>query len=136
MMWWAARGSGSWRGVLQGGPDPGAARLHVSNVDRLSESRVSAWPTQKRPDLVAVLKASSRWEEPSDRCLLSVAEGGLEAVCAFAGGPWDLAPEVVLVEEAGGRFADPRGGRRLDLRGGFYTNGRVDGALQALVRGR
>ena len=29
-MWWAARGSGSWRGRLQKAPDPEASRLHVS----------------------------------------------------------------------------------------------------------
>ena len=99
-MWWAARGSGSWRGRLQKAPDPEARRLHVSSIDRLVESRVTAWPTERRPDLVAILRESSRWQEPSHHCLLSVAEGDLEAVCAFAGGPWDLAPEVVLVEEA------------------------------------
>ncbi len=135
-MWWAARGSGSWRGRLQGAPDPEARQLHVSSIDRLVESRVTAWPTQRRPDLVAILRESSRWQEPSHHCLLSVAEGDLEAVCAFAGGPWDLAPEVVLVEEAGGRFVDPSGGRRLDLRGGLYSNGSIDGALRAIVQGR
>jgi len=42
---------------------------------------------------------------------------------------------VVLVEEAGGRFRDPAGGRRLDLHGGIYTNGRIDAELQALLDG-
>ena len=46
---------------------------------------------------------------------------------------WDHAAEVIIAEEAGGRFHDPAGGRRLDLHGGTYTNGVLDTAIGALL---
>jgi histidinol-phosphatase len=132
-MWWAARGAGSWRGPLREGSRVEPRQLHVSAIDRMSGSRMTVWPTEHRADLVGRIKQSALWEEPSGDCLLSLLGGGLEAVCALAGGPWDHAPAVVLVEEAGGRFRDPEGGRRLDLGGGFYTNGLIDTELWSLV---
>jgi hypothetical protein len=41
---------------------------------------------------------------------------------------------VILVEEAGGRFCDPVGGRRLDLGGAIYTNGHIDAELHQLIQ--
>ena len=49
------------------------------------------------------------------------------------GQPWDLAPAVLLVGEAGGRFVGWRGGRRLDRTGGLFGNDKVDGAVWALA---
>jgi len=43
--------------------------------------------------------------------------------------PWDIGAGVLLIEEAGGRFVDPEGGRRIDRFGGWFTNGRIDAAL-------
>jgi histidinol-phosphatase len=99
-------------------------RLEVSTTDLLVESRVSVWPMERRPDVVAALRASSVWIEPDFGIAVGVATGTLEAVFAYGGGAWDHAPLAVLVEEAGGRFCDPEGGRRLDLQGAFFSNGR------------
>jgi len=49
------------------------------------------------------------------------------------GSLWDHASEVLILEEAGGRFRDPTGGRRLDLRGGTYTNGKLDAQVGAVL---
>ena len=40
---------------------------------------------------------------------------------------------MLIVEEAGGRFHDERGGRRIDLGRGRFTNGALDAALDALL---
>jgi histidinol-phosphatase len=39
--------------------------------------------------------------------------------------PWDHAPAVVLVEEAGGTFSDSFGGHRLDRGEGRFGNGLI-----------
>jgi histidinol-phosphatase len=135
-VWWALRGAGSWWATYRDGHLTDPVRLRVSDLDQLSQSRVTVWPSEQRPALVASLKESARWAEPDARSVLNLVEGNLEAVCAFAGGPWDHAPATILVEEAGGNFCDPAGGRRLDLGGAVYTNGRIDAELQALVRRR
>ena len=62
---------------------------------------------------------------------LNVADGSLDGVVVLHGGPWDHAPFVVLVEEAGGRFSDLWGGRRLDTRTAIYSNGDIHDDLRA-----
>ncbi|MFP3906978.1 MAG: inositol monophosphatase family protein [Acidimicrobiales bacterium] len=52
----------------------------------------------------------------------------------FAGDIWDHAAPSIIVEEAGGRFTDHVGGRRLDTRAAIYSNGlRHDHVLAALA---
>jgi histidinol-phosphatase len=71
--------------------------------------------------------------EPDYRLLMKLLRGEIDAICALAGGSWDHAPAVILVEEAGGKFTDPDGGRRLDLGGGIFSNGRIHDQLRAVV---
>ncbi|MGD0392969.1 MAG: inositol monophosphatase family protein [Acidimicrobiales bacterium] len=134
-VWWALRGHGSWAGTVRGGAVTEPVRLLVSGVDELSRSRVTVWPAERHPDMVQRVKKGAQWAEPYAERLLELLVGQFEAVCGYAGGPWDHAPAVVLVEEAGGRFCDPAGGRRLDLGGGIYTNGKIDAELRALLDG-
>ena len=47
--------------------------------------------------------------------------------------PWDFAPGVVLVEEAGGRFQDPAGGRSIFLGSGIFSNGLIDEHVRQLL---
>ncbi|MFP4513854.1 MAG: inositol monophosphatase family protein [Acidimicrobiales bacterium] len=56
-------------------------------------------------------------------------------VCVWFGGDiWDHAAPSIIVEEAGGRFADHAGGKRLDTRTAIYSNGlRHDEILAALA---
>ena len=65
---------------------------------------------------------------------LLVAGGTAEASVHLWGGPWDHAPFVVIVEEAGGRFTDLWGGRRIDTATAVFTNGRVHLAIETLAR--
>jgi histidinol-phosphatase len=64
--------------------------------------------------------------------MLELAAGRLDLVICGASKPWDLAPGVVIVEEAGGHFSDPEGGRRLDMGEGWYSNGLLHGAAREL----
>jgi histidinol-phosphatase len=120
-VWWAIRGAGSWVGTVRNAQVVEPVRLAVSEIDRLSDSRVTVWPVEEHEGLVTRVKVEARWSEPSAQCLFDLLRGKFEAVFGCAGGPWDHAPAVVLVEEAGGRFSDPAGGRRLDLGGAMVS---------------
>jgi histidinol-phosphatase len=64
---------------------------------------------------------------------LLVAAGALDGVVLFGGGSWDHAALAVIVEEAGGRFSDLRGKRRIDTGGAVFTNGHIHSALLAAI---
>lgn len=65
---------------------------------------------------------------------LLVAAGDIEASVHLGGGPWDHAPFVVLVQEAGGRFSDLWGGRRIDTGTAVFTNGPAHEDIRLLAR--
>lgn len=130
--WWAARGAGAWAAQLPaaiGGADPQPVAVSRTDVDN---PRWSVIPTSQRlygwrrrvGSLPGVAAGSA--QDP-----LRVAEGALDGVVVLYGGPWDHAPFVVLVEEAGGRFSDLWGGRRLDTRTAIYSNGDLHADLQS-----
>lgn len=131
--WWARRGGGAHR--TDSAPAAGERRLSVSKVDSLRSGRVSLWMYE--PDLALEQRVNRHCQcvEPSLDSLLRLAEGHLEALVDSSGRPWDLAPAVVLVEEAGGRYSDRAGGRRLDLGGGRFSNGHVHSELEELLSG-
>ena len=126
--WWASRGGGAHRAD----DSAGSRQLQVSRVQALSESRVTLW-THQEDASIDVLNQNCRWVHPNLDALLRVAEGELEALVDRSGKPWDLAPAVVLVEEAGGRFSDRDGGRRLDLGDASFSNGLIHGDLRRLL---
>lgn len=130
--WWAARGAGAHRTDI-GPAQMDSPRLRVSNVKELSEAKVAVWPVTGDP-IESAIRSSSRWVESDWTILLRLLAGGIDAVVARAGGVWDHAPGVVLVEEAGGRFYELDGGTRIDAGGALYTNGHVDSHLLRLVR--
>jgi histidinol-phosphatase len=128
--WWAARGSGAHRtGRTASG---GTLQLHVSTRRDLERSRVAVW-TDHASDAATRLRERALWVEPDIDNILDLAEGGMEAVIDAIGEPWDHAPRVAIVTEAGGRFRDPDGGQRIDRGLGIYTNGRVDDALDRVT---
>lgn len=131
--WWARRGGGAHR--TDSPPSPGDRRLRVSSVDSLRRGRASLWMYEPDPAVEERVTRHCQCVEPSLDSLLRLAEGHLEALVDSSGRPWDLAPAVVLVEEAGGRYSDRDGGRRLDLGGGRFSNGHVHAELEELLRG-
>jgi histidinol-phosphatase len=125
--WWASRGAGAFRGAAGS-----ERRLRVSSVDQLAESRVTLWTHSEDPSIER-LSQNCRWHQPTLDSLLGVAEGELDALVDRSGAPWDIAPAVVIVEEAGGRFSDRDGGRRLDLHDCCFSNGLIHGDLARLL---
>jgi histidinol-phosphatase len=126
--WWAARGHGAFVGDLGG--DDQATALRVSGQATLAGARLSAWllDGDQRADR---LRGHGGWEEPVDLdTIFRIADGTLDGFVDGTGSRiWDRAPFIVLIEEAGGRYYDRNGGRHLELAGGIFTNGLVDGEL-------
>lgn len=102
-------------------------------MSRLHEARFMAWPPLSTDD-EATLGEVVAEVEPSIDFLADLLEGRIDILLSQGGEVWDHAAEVVIVEAAGGRFRDPVGGRRLDLRGGTYTNAALEGEVGALLR--
>ncbi|MFP5320263.1 MAG: inositol monophosphatase family protein [Acidimicrobiia bacterium] len=122
--WWATRGGGAFVGRTDGS---GATRLRVSTGGRVGMRRVLCLPG------VDALTAEQRSRieraaggRPADRPWshqLRVASGEVDVCVWYAGDIWDHAAPSIIVEEAGGRFSDHDGGRRLDTRTAVYSNG-------------
>lgn len=128
--WWAMRGGGAFTRDA----DPSAARpIRVDASASLAPDTVTCKPRFEALDhegqrslaqAIGGAAADAAW---SHQC--RVAEGELAACVWFAGDVWDHAAPSLIVEEAGGRFSDHSGGKRLDTRTGIYSNGRCHGAL-------
>lgn len=128
--WWAVRGGGAFTGDA----DPSTARpIRVNASAPLAPDTVTCKPRfealdpERQRSLARAIGGpvgDSAW---SQQC--RVAEGELAACVWFAGDIWDHAAPSLIVEEAGGRFSDHSGGRRLDTRTGVYSNGYCHGAL-------
>ena len=84
--------------------------------------------------LARAIDRVARWRSASSP-ILALLDGEVDAVVSEGGYEWDHAPALVLVAEAGGRFTDPHGGTRFDLRGGLYSNGHLHDELAALLFG-
>jgi histidinol-phosphatase len=123
---WATRGGGAFRAAL--GTSSAQERLRVSSNDDPTRARVMSWSRQNAP-LNAQLQQRGWWVEATLDGALDLAAGRIDALFDDTGYAWDLAPAVLIVEEAGGRFVDPDGGQRIDRFGGWFTNARIDAAL-------
>lgn len=128
--WWATRDGGAYRNDWAASS---TSRISVSDVSELTESKVAVW-AEVDDKLASQLKAHVAVVEPDLNAILDVAEGRLEGAVDTTGKPWDHAPYVVLVEEAGGRCSDARGGRRIDLGEVRYTNSRMHEAFVGLMQ--
>ena len=102
-------------------PPPTTWRRHASAGGRSARrSCPTRWPT--RSDGAA----------PSFDAPLLVLEGSLDPLVIAhptVAAPWDHAPHVRLLAEAGGRFRDPDGGQRIDRGHAVMSNGRLDAVL-------
>ncbi|CAN5817669.1 histidinol-phosphatase [soil metagenome] len=126
--YWATRGGGAWSADLADGELAHQRPLQVSSVTDLKDARVTAWPPVDTP-AVRRLRTVGTWIEPDSYFLRRLIEGEVDVLLTTGGQVWDHAAQVIVVEEAGGRFQDPEGGRRLDLKGGLYTNGHLHDAV-------
>ena len=120
--WWAAKGQGAWTSS--------GTRVRVSTTALLDDATVSGYTVPESAWQTAISTVAT-WVD-ADSPILELIEGRVDAVISEGGFEWDHAPAVILLREAGGRFTDPDGGRRIDLRGGLYSNGHLhDQVLRA-----
>ena len=125
--WWAARGLGAH---VQHG-DEAPMRLAVSARSTLSECRLTAWPDDH--PITRRVASAAGWAEADMTCVPRLLAGELEAVFALRAGPWDFAPAVVLVEEAGGAFRDLEGGRSIFQGAAVFSNGLIANHVARLL---
>lgn len=131
--YWAGRcGGARVAPTLEGLVTGPSAALRVSEVATLRSARFTAVPPIRTPALDA-LAAVATWVEPTYDFWVDLVEGRIDVLLSQGGEVWDHDAEVVILEAAGGVFRDPRGGRRLDLRGGTYVNGALAAEVAALL---
>lgn len=143
--WFSWAGGGAWAvETVPGGWDPASAvRLSVSEVGTLTEASVvySSYPSI----------IESGWAPGFGRLLgkvwrdrglgdfygyMLVAEGAAEAMVEAELKVWDLAGPRAVMEHAGARVTDMRGGADAPTRGVLASNGRLHQAiLDELARG-
>jgi histidinol-phosphatase len=133
--WWAERGTGTFTGSSLRARD--STRIRVSPRTDIAADRVVTLPsfsnlTLEQRSVVERIAGGRPLDRPWSH-QHRVAEGEVDICVWFAGDVWDHAAPSLLVEEAGGRFSDHNGGRRLDTRTAVYSNGtRHEEVLAAL----
>jgi histidinol-phosphatase len=125
--WWATLGGGAYRADGGGAPQ----RLAVSTRAELASAQIRLWNHDVEHE--ARLRRATLWTDADMNDILGVAEGHCDAVVGSPGEIWDHAPNQLIVEEAGGRFRDDLGGRRIDVGRAHYTNGVIDAVLAELL---
>jgi histidinol-phosphatase len=133
--WWAKRGEGAFTGSCSA--DSTGTPISVSTSQEILVERVVTLPavedlsTMNQETIVRL--AGGRLSPRPWSHQLQVAEGEIDMCIWFCGDIWDHAALSIIVEEAGGRFTDHTGGKRLDTRTGLYSNGQAhDEVLCAL----
>jgi histidinol-phosphatase len=126
--WWAARGSGAFRGPLPATTGPGE-RMRVSERSEPSELSVvyASYPRtmdEWSDGVDTLLRAAWRTRGFGDFWgHMVVAEGKAEVMLDPVAEPYDLAALVPIVEEAGGRLTDIDGTATIDGGQAITSNG-------------
>src|SRR5208282_5116859 len=130
--WWAYRGGGAFRD---------GRRILVSHVASLVDSAVFTPGTDPRVDADARVRIRALGDAArTSRALggfwqhMLVAEGCIEAALDWIAKPWDLAPLILIVEEAGGKSTARSGDRSIYQGNLLSTNGRIHGEALALLQ--
>lgn len=146
--WWARPDSGSWTGPCPSNSAAPAYRLALTEGGSAQNAAIGIWPppsrlnhqervvaarlargvSQVRPllDWTAADPTVSAPRKPSagsSTChgALLVATGQLDAFLLLGAGPWDIAPLIPIVQEAGGTFSDLTGRYRTDTGAALFA---------------
>ena len=146
--WWARPDSGSWTGPCPSSPDAPAHRLALTEGGSAQNAAIGIWPppsrlnqqeraaaarlargvTHVRPllDWTTADPTAPAPRKPSTgsgTChgALLVATGQLDAFLLLGAGPWDIAPLIPIVQEAGGTFSDLAGQHRTDTGAALFA---------------
>ncbi|MFX0574748.1 inositol monophosphatase family protein [Nocardia nepalensis] len=134
--WWATRNAGAWTSACVAGHLGPRERLTVTTTRTLSGATAAIWPVRSgMPALRVAMGAAflarcadggplTSWADTCQGAML-VAAGRTDVFLHLAAGPWDIAAAVPIVEEAGGRFSDLQGKRRIGSGAAVFTNGHL-----------
>ena len=132
--WYAWRGGGAWAVRATSGEGP--RRLRVSTVSTVEDAQVlygsgrDIRASGRAPGFEALLDAVWRERGFGDFWGYAlVAEGAAEGMVEVDLSRWDAAAPAILVEEAGGRWTDLAGERRIDTRTFLVSNGALHDEL-------
>ena len=130
--WEAYRGEGAYRGEK---------KLRVSSVEKLKDAMVfstGTGPSKDSADQVRIrryLDAARNgrsfggfWQH------MLVAEGSIEAALDWTSKPWDLAPLILIVTEAGGKSTSLNGNATIYEKSLLSTNGKLHDEVLAVLR--
>lgn len=120
--WWAHRGEGAYAN---------GERMRVSQIDALEQASISSTTAVDAARLAHawhVRAFGDFWQH------MLVAEGSLEVAHESVVNVWDNAAVSIIVEEAGGRFTDMSGARRVDGGSALSSNGLLHEAALAALR--
>lgn len=121
--WWASRGDGAFCN---------GRRLHVSSVSTIEDAHISYDDLAYDDRLVDLIRRCGRSRAFGDFWShMLVAEGAIDIAFEPVVAWWDMAPILVIVEEAGGRFTNLAGEARADGGSGVSTNGVLHGEVLA-----
>ncbi|MFI9322630.1 inositol monophosphatase family protein [Kitasatospora aureofaciens] len=129
--WWAASGAGAYRSLLAD-PLSTRRRLRVSDAAGLDRARISGLvdPGSAAAD---ALRARATWVDDEVCVVAALLEGRIDALLDEGGDLWDQAPVTLLVSEAGGKFCDPLGGSRYDMKWALYSNAHLHNGLREIL---
>ena len=137
--WYAWHGGGAWaaRAAASDGPRP----LRVSTVSGIGDAQFLYGSARdirssgRAPGFEQLLDAVWRERGFGDFWGYAlVAEGAAEGMVEVDLSPWDAAAPAIIVEEAGGRWSDLDGNRRIDTRTFLVTNGVLHQELLSRLR--
>lgn len=131
--WWAARGAGAFAD---------GERIRVSRVSKIEDALLCFTSVTAFDDY----GLGERFRTLARHCWATrgfsdywahvlVAEGSADIAVNPAMNLWDNAPLQVIAEEAGGRFTDLEGNRRVDGGDAVTTNGLLHDEVLAIMRG-
>jgi histidinol phosphatase-like enzyme (inositol monophosphatase family) len=129
-MYWAARGTGTFRSLLHTPQNSGPERVYVSQCSELKEalfltSEVKIFKETQREHVYKTLEERTRmsrtWGDGYGYAM--VACGRADIMVDPLLSDWDTGPLPVIIEEAGGRFTDWKGNVTAYGKEGVASNG-------------
>ena len=130
-----------WQGYKGEGAYRDGRKLQVSSVEKLKDSMVfstGTGPSKDSSDQTRIRKyldaaRNSRsfggfWQH------MLVAEGAVEAALDWTSKPWDLAPLILIVTEAGGKSTSLHGNPTIYEKSLLSTNGKIHEETLAVLR--
>jgi histidinol-phosphatase len=130
-----------WEGYRGEGAFRGAKKLRVSSVEKMQDAMVfstGSGPRKNSSDQTRIRRyldaaRSGRsiggfWQH------MLVAEGAVEAALDWTSKPWDLAPLILIVTEAGGKSTSLNGKATIYDQSLLSTNGKIHEEALAVLR--